>query len=90
MPPETVAGKSYSGESVDLFSASIICFIILSGGPPFRMPKFDDSHYKHIVAGNFTGFWKLHEHFTFSETFKDFILAMFCDSASLRLSVSEI
>ncbi len=54
------------------------------------MPKFDDSHYKHIVSGNFPGFWKLHDHFQFSENFKDFILSMFCDSASLRLSISEI
>ena len=63
MPPETISGQIYSGESVDLFSVGVIVFILLSGGPPFRLPKYDDSHYKNLVTGNFANFWKQHDHF---------------------------
>lgn len=74
MPLETLTGQNYSGEAVDLFSLGVIVFIILSGGPPFRLPKYDDSHYKNLVTGNFAGFWKLHDHFEFPEKFKNLMV----------------
>ena len=74
MPLETLTGQNYSGEAVDLFSLGVIIFIILSGGPPFRLPKYDDSHYKNLVTGNFSGFWKLHDHFEFPEKFKNLMV----------------
>jgi len=36
MPPETSQGSYYSGQAVDVFSAAIIIFVILSGHPPFN------------------------------------------------------
>lgn len=46
MPPETISGSYYSGSSIDLFSAAIILFIILTGHPPFGTAVSSDPYYQ--------------------------------------------
>jgi len=51
--PEMVAGKKYSGLSVDIWSMGIIMFALVCGYLPFEDPN-TSVLYKKIIAGDFT------------------------------------
>lgn len=57
MAPEIHLGKPYTGESVDLFAAGIILFIMISQRPPFTSADPEDPHYKFIATGRSDIFW---------------------------------
>jgi serine/threonine protein kinase len=61
MAPEIHLGKSYSGQSVDLFAAAIILFIMISQRPPFASANPKDAHYSLLAAGRGDLFWKAHD-----------------------------
>ena len=94
MAPEINEKKAYKGESVDLFAAGIILFIMLSGSPPFSKACLQDPYYKLIAQKKFEQFWKAHERFKganfFSQTFKDLINNVLCYKADERMKIDEI
>jgi serine/threonine protein kinase len=45
MAPELCEHRHYSGMAVDLFAASIICFILVTGRPPFARAEANNPHY---------------------------------------------
>jgi len=48
MAPEILKGLAYKGESADLFSASVLLFVLVAGAPPFSVAKEDDDYYRYI------------------------------------------
>lgn len=60
MAPEIHLDRPYSGQSVDLFAAAIILFIMLTQRPPFNEANPYDPHYKLLAAGRKDLFWKAH------------------------------
>ena len=80
MAPEMIEGKSYKGEDVDLFSAVIILFIMVSGSPPFNFADQNRcSFYKMIANKEWRKFWQFHSkgksinHQIFNENFRNLI-----------------
>jgi len=78
MSPELHARKEYRGTDADLFSASIILFIMHTGSPPFAQAKRSDAHYKWFVNNEADKFWNMHARFHqgFSNEFVDLITCM--------------
>jgi len=77
MPPETLTPGIYSGQSVDLFSAAIITYILRAALPPFKQAVSSDLLYKTIIENRLDLFWgrciKSKEEGYFSEAFIKFL-----------------
>lgn len=94
MAPEIHMRKPYSGESVDLFAAGIILFIMYTQHPPFTCAKPEDPFYKLICANRHDLFWKAHsknkpEGF-FSEAFINLINGLLQFDPSMRPSMAQV
>lgn len=61
MAPEILAGETYRGANVDIFSSGIILFIMLKGSPPFKEAKGSDAFYKCLIDNNAKTLWEAHE-----------------------------
>lgn len=96
MAPEIHMKQKYSGQTVDLFAAGIILFIMVTQHPPFAMATPKDPHYKTISANRVDLFWKLHSRNKpgglefFSESFRDLITSMLSFDPTHRPSLAEI
>lgn len=96
MAPEIHMKQKYSGQSVDLFAAGIVLFIMVTQHPPFAMATPKDPHYKTISANRVDLFWKLHSRNKpggldfFSESFRDLITSMLSFDPTHRPSLAEI
>lgn len=96
MAPEIHMGKQYSGQTVDLFAAGIVLFIMVAQHPPFAMATPKDPHYKTISANRSDLFWKLHSRNKpggldfFSESFRDLITMMLEFDPTHRPSLAEV
>jgi serine/threonine protein kinase len=75
MAPEIIERKDYSGEAVDLFALGIICFILVTGKPPFTRADTSRPHYEMIARQQWDRFWHSHRAISklCSPEFKDFI-----------------
>jgi serine/threonine protein kinase len=60
MAPEIHLGIQYNGAAVDLFAASIILFIMVSGIPAFDYAKPNDDFYKCLCTNKHQTFWDYH------------------------------
>jgi serine/threonine protein kinase len=94
MAPEIHMRKPYSGESVDLFAAGIILFIMYTQHPPFTCAKPEDPFYKLICANRHDLFWRAHsknkpEGF-FSESFINLINGLLQFDPSQRPSMAQV
>jgi serine/threonine protein kinase len=96
MAPEIHMGQKYSGQTVDLFAAGIILFIMVTQHPPFAKATPKDPHYKTISANRLDLFWKLHSRNKpngldfFSESFRDLITSLLTFDPIHRPSLAEI
>lgn len=96
MAPEIHMRQKYSGQTVDLFAAGIILFIMVTQHPPFAMATPKDPHYKTISANRVDLFWKLHSRNKpgglefFSTEFRDLITSMLSFDPTHRPSLAEI
>ena len=96
MAPEIHLKQPYQGQSVDLFAAAIILFIMVAQHPPFTTAQPQDPFYRCLAANRADIFWKTHcknkqggESY-FSEDFKDLVQSMLQLDPSHRPSMSEI
>jgi serine/threonine protein kinase len=95
MAPEIHLGKPYTGQSVDLFAAAIILFIMMSQRPPFASANPKDPHYSLLAAGRSDLFWKAHNaadsgSSIYSTEFKSLFEQMTQLNPKHRLSVEQI
>lgn len=94
MAPEIHAKSPYSGVAVDMFAATVILFIIFTGGPPFSKADTKDPYYKLLTTNKHDTFWAAHSRGKpkdfFSPEFKDFVNRMFACDPTQRLSMSEV
>merc|ERR1711904_599108 len=59
MAPE-IPSKKYEGQSVDIFAAGVILFIMYAGNPPFEKATPNDPYYKILKDKKYDIFWKAH------------------------------
>lgn len=94
MAPEIHLGKPYTGQSVDIFAAAIILFIMLTQRPPFQSSQTSDPHYQLLAGGRHDLFWQAHEQSLpagiFSSEFKDLFQKMVALNPKHRPSAGEI
>lgn len=60
MAPEIHLEQEYEGKKVDIFSAAIILFIMISEHPPFTAATPNDPFYRCLAASRADVFWKTH------------------------------
>ena len=58
MAPEIHNSKDYSGQSIDLFAAGIILFVMVAQHQPFSKATEDDNFYKCFYKNRSDIFWK--------------------------------
>mmetsp|Transcript_8581 Transcript_8581/g.7918 ORF Transcript_8581/g.7918 Transcript_8581/m.7918 type:complete len:149 (-) Transcript_8581:590-1036(-) len=58
--PEIRAKQRYLGDRVDLFSAGVALFILVSRHPPFKEAFESDLHYRYLIHKKTQEFWKIH------------------------------
>ena len=94
MAPEIHNRMPYKGESVDLFAASIILFIMYAGTPPFSKASNQDPYYKLIATGQTEKFWNAHNRFKkqgyYSMEFIDFMNRALNAKPENRMSLQEM
>ena len=94
MAPEIHLGQEYDGQKIDIFSAAIILFIMVSEHPPFTAARPDDPFYRCLAAKRGDVFWKTHlkekEPDYYSEEIKDLIQSMLALDAAERPTIDEI
>jgi serine/threonine protein kinase len=93
MAPELHMRRSYTGESVDLFAAGIILFIMLSQNPPFSKADPSDPYYRLLHTGD-ERFWAMHSRNKpagfYSADFRSLISGMLALEPSRRLTMEQI
>ena len=94
MAPEIHLGEAYSGQSVDLFAAGIILFILLTRRVPFTRAHPSDPHY-YLLVTNPEKFWASHAEAEdgediYTQEFKDLFEKMLSFDADLRPNYDEI
>lgn len=93
MAPELYL-QQYKGEQVDLFAASVVFFIMLTGHPPFNEAQPSDSYYAALMNGQHNTFWESHsvhkpKNF-WSKELKDLFNHMFSYNPLNRLTLAEL
>ena len=77
MAPEIKEGKTYKGTQVDLFSLSVILFIIVLGIFPFKEARREEYFYGLLLNGRIDRYWSKVNGSNLSSAFKDLILKLF-------------
>jgi len=90
MAPEIKEGKIYDGKQIDIFSTSVILFIIVQGIFPFKEAKKDEYFYNLLLQGKVDHYWKKVGGSTLSPEFKDLILKCFSYDGKMRPTLDEI
>jgi serine/threonine protein kinase len=80
----------YQGDKVDIFSAGVVLFIMLTGVFPFSTAEFFDKHFKHIYLKEPNLFWAEKKADQLDRDAKDLIIGMFSPEPSERLTLSDI
>jgi serine/threonine protein kinase len=102
MAPEVLEKRPYRGTSVDIFSAGVVLFTMITGSMPFETSaSVSDLLYQHIVHKNYQQYWEDWEKTpeaqtyiksgkTMPEAFKDLIVKMVAYDYVDRPTLSEI
>jgi serine/threonine protein kinase len=90
--PEILRKKPYIGSYVDIFSAGVILFVLVTGKLPFSKATLSDPYYKYIILNDYETFWNsiiLNIGFV-TEEFKNLVNCMLAYDPTQRPSISEI
>jgi serine/threonine protein kinase len=91
--PELLSRLPYTGESVDLFAAGIILFIMVSQIPPFSKASKTNELYRLLIEDS-PQFWRSHSLKKpagfYSSDFRSLIQSMLAHDSSQRLSIDQL
>jgi len=97
--PELKKGVCNNLPALDIYSAAVVLFILITGYPPYgEIPRGHDSsfdaHYK-LLRSNVTRFWEIHSKHKnnpdfYSEDFKNLITWMLAEEPENRPSIDDI
>ena len=87
MAPEIKEGKTYKGTQVDLFSLSVILFIIVQGIFPFKEARREEYFYGLLMNGRIDYYWSKVNGSVLSSAFKDLILKLFSYDGDQRPTI---
>ena len=93
MAPEIRLGMKYNGQSVDLFAAAIVLFIMHAGTPAFISALPSDPYYRLICTNKHQDFWTVHQAARsepYSSEFKDLMNGLLAFDPVQRPSLAEI
>ena len=90
MAPEIKEGKTYVGTKVDVFSLSVILFIIVQGIFPFKEARKEEYFYGLLLNNRYDTYWSKVNGHTLSDSFKDLVLKLFSYDSANRLTIEEI
>ena len=92
MAPEVLANQPYRGAQIDIWSAGVVSFIMVTGRPPFEQARRSDWWFNAICDGFEARFWNAHKRSSPSpsESCKEFILCMLQPEADNRASLESI
>lgn len=94
--PEMHQRKPYNGYQSDLFALGMVLFMLVGGCLPFPSASDKDPYYCHIIKGDFSEFWKIHEKMKgsqkqfYSIEFRSLIESMLVYDPKKRLNLGEI
>lgn len=77
MAPEIKRRITYSGTSIDIFSAGVVLFVMVHGVFPFVEAKVNDEYFKLIYEGRTEDYWSNIKGQDYSDSFKDLIMWIF-------------
>lgn len=93
--PEVLAGLEYKPKQVDIFSAAVFLFMMVTQRLPFVKADPEDVYFSFIVIKDFKGFWAYHtlscpEIMDLSKDFKDLFNKMVVVNGNDRLKIKKI
>ena len=88
LSPEVIERREFDNDKVDLYSAVIILFIMVTGKRPFKKAGYGDSKFYHIMVNNWAGFWD--QHGIHTADFMHFVEKTLCYDADSRLSMTQM
>jgi len=92
MAPELFGNtKGYDGFAVDVWACGVILFTMLTGFPPYMVPKRSDWWFEKLVSNRLYLFWQAHiRHFYFNEEIKDLLNKMYAHEPEKRIILGDI
>jgi serine/threonine protein kinase len=93
MAPElSIKSQKYHGVPADLFSASVILFIFMTGRPPFRSAHPKDDRYGKMCRNQHKNFWKdiIARGHNLDTSFMELLTSLFAFDPVNRPSIAEI
>jgi serine/threonine protein kinase len=88
----TINSQKYHGVPADLFSASVILYIFMTGVRPFRRAHLKDDRYGKMCRNQHKDFWKeilRHKH-SLDTSFMELLTSLFAFDPVNRPSIAEI
>lgn len=90
MAPEIKEGKQYKGSQVDLFSFSVILFIIVQGIFPFKEARTEEYFYNLLLTGQHDLYFQKVNGTGLSRDFKNLVLQLFSFNGDDRPTINQI
>lgn len=85
--------KTYSGDQVDLFSAGVILYIMMTATMPFDSATAEDAQYQNLVCNRNYDFWEQQEYEDVKELdpdFKNLVEVLLMNNPDCRPTLADV